>query len=139
MECGGESSRLSGAWVGLRPRGRPTHFTFAPTRLCSQAMKVDARSRLTHLGLGKAPPNSAMLLLAVAMSAGSLSAQGRTFWQEGGVVVCDRTWGVGQAAAPDGTGGAFVVWSDTRTSHGSVWAQQPSVECGGMGPEGQPP
>jgi hypothetical protein len=67
----------------------------------------------------------AVLLLAVALSAGSLSAQGRVFWQEGGVVICDSTWaGVEQAAVPDGSGGVVVVWPDTRGDHESVWAQR---------------
>jgi len=65
----------------------------------------------------------AVLLLALTLSAGSLSAQGRVFWQEGGVVVCDSTWEVDQAAAADGSGGIISVWSDKRGDRG-VWAQR---------------
>lgn len=66
----------------------------------------------------------AVMLLALAVNVGSLLAQGRIFWQEGGVVVCDSTWGVGQAVASDDSGGIFVVWRDTRGEYGSVWAQR---------------
>jgi len=66
----------------------------------------------------------AVLLLALIPSARALFAQGRVFWQEGGVVVCDSTRAaVGEAVAPDGTGGMFAVWADTRGNHESVWAQ----------------
>lgn len=65
----------------------------------------------------------AMILLAVALSAGSLFAEGKVFWQAGGVVVCDGTWHAEQAAVSDDSGGVFVVWQDSRGENGSVWAQ----------------
>ncbi len=64
-----------------------------------------------------------IVALAVALGAGSLSAQGQIFWQEGGVVVCESTWAIRQAAASDDSGGVFVVWYDTRGENGSVRAQ----------------
>jgi len=69
----------------------------------------------------------AVLLLAVALSAGSLSAQGRVFWQDSGVVLCDTTWHGGMQAlalVPDGQGGAVAVWPDRRGDLGSVYAQR---------------
>jgi len=65
----------------------------------------------------------AVILLAVALGAGSLFAEGQVFWQDGGVVVCDSTASGGQAAVSDDSGGVFVVWCDRRGENGSIWAQ----------------
>jgi hypothetical protein len=64
-----------------------------------------------------------MMLVAVALSAGSLFAEGQVLWQEGGVVICDSTAYGAQAAASDDSGGVFVVWCDRRGENRSIWAQ----------------
>jgi len=64
-----------------------------------------------------------LIALGVALGAASLFAEGQVFWQEGGVVVCESTWAIEQAAASDDSGGVFVVWYDTRGENGSVRAQ----------------
>jgi len=81
-------------------------------------------SGLLRIHIPRTKTLRAVMLLAVALSAGSLFAQGRVFWQEGGVVVCDSTWAVGQAAVSDDSGGIAVVWRDSRGEYGSVWAQR---------------
>jgi hypothetical protein len=57
------------------------------------------------------------ILLAVALSAGSLFGHGQVFWQEDGVSIRDSTAGVELGIVPDDSGGAIVVWSDLRRSH----------------------
>jgi hypothetical protein len=75
----------------------------------------------------------AMIVLAVALSAGALFAGGRVFWQEGGVVVCENTASGAQAAASDQSGGVYVVWCDTRGRMGasglSTWTAM-GMRCG---------
>ncbi len=65
----------------------------------------------------------AVMFVALVLSAGSLFAEGKTFWREGGVVVCESTWAIRQAAASDDSGGVFVVWYDKRGENGSIRAQ----------------
>ena len=78
---------------------------------------------LSVIHIPKTKTLRAVMLVAVALSAGSLLAEGQVFWQEGGVVVCESTWAIRQAAASDDSGGVFVVWYDTRGENGSVRAQ----------------
>jgi hypothetical protein len=78
---------------------------------------------LSVIHIPKAKTLRAVILLALALGAGLLFAEGQVFWQEGGVVVCDSTWAIRQAAVPDDSGGVFVVWYDTRGENGSVRAQ----------------
>jgi len=66
------------------------------------------------------------LLLPILLTR-PLLAQGRVYWQEGGVVLCDTSWDGGGdvlAAVPDGRGGAVVVWPDYRGNFGSIYAQR---------------
>jgi hypothetical protein len=56
----------------------------------------------------------AVMLVALALGAGSLFAEGQVFWQEGGVSVRDSTVGVVAGIVPDNSGGAIVVWGDDR-------------------------
>jgi hypothetical protein len=78
---------------------------------------------LSVIHIPKTRPLRAVMLVALALSAGSLFAEGKVFWQEGGVVVCDSTAYGAQAAASDDSGGVFVVWCDKRGENGSIWAQ----------------
>jgi len=78
---------------------------------------------LSVIHIPKTKTLRAVILLALALGAGSLFAEGQTFWQEGGVVVCESTWAIEQAAASDDSGGVFVIWYDTRGENGSVMAQ----------------
>jgi hypothetical protein len=71
----------------------------------------------------RAAQSMAVLLLGVVLGAGVLFAEGQVFWQEGGVVICESTWAIRQAAVSDDSGGVFVVWYDKRGENGSVMAQ----------------
>jgi hypothetical protein len=55
----------------------------------------------------------------------AIAALGETIWQENGVAVCtaDDTQGYPKIA-PDGSGGAIVVWKDSRDSKNGVYAQR---------------
>jgi hypothetical protein len=63
-------------------------------------------------------------VLVVSFLATNGFGQGRLFWQQGGVVLCRGTAGVGQCAVTDGSNGAIVAWADSRGSHESVWARR---------------
>jgi hypothetical protein len=69
---------------------------------------------LSVINIPKTKTLRAVILLAIALSAGSLFAEGQVFWQEGGVSVRDSTVGVVAGMVPDGSGGAIVVWIDNR-------------------------
>jgi hypothetical protein len=88
-----------------------------------KAVRQISMFRLSAFHIPKTKTLRAVMLVAVVLSAGSLFAEGKVFWHEGGVVVCDRTWHAEQAAVSDDSGGVFVVWCDTRGVNGSVWAQ----------------
>lgn len=92
------------------------------------------RSRL--LTTAPLPPGHALwaaLLPALILGSGSLLAQGRTLWQERGVQLCgssaDQT---PIAATSDSTGGAMVVWPDSRRGgyYGDIYAQR--VDASGV-------
>jgi hypothetical protein len=57
-----------------------------------------------------------------------LFAQGRVFWQENGVCVCDGFFDGGSeplAIVKDGSGGAIITWADSRGGyHEAVYAQK---------------
>src|SRR5262245_23942038 len=58
-----------------------------------------------------------------------LDGSGVTFWAAGGVAVCVAS---GTQSEPqvvsDGSGGAVVVWSDTRSGSGQIYAQRVSAQ-----------
>jgi len=81
-------------------------------------------SKLARI-LRRSTPLSALTLLVFVLSPRQLQAQGRAFWQEGGVVLCAETWSSsGLAAVPDDSGGAIAAWADSRGEYESVWAQR---------------
>ena len=92
----------------------------------SSGASLESRFGLAAIHILNAKTLRAVILLALALGAGSLFAEGQVFWQEGGVVVCEieSGWGVGQAVASDDSGGIFVVWNDTRGETAGVWAQR---------------
>ncbi len=69
-------------------------------------------SCLSVVHIPKTKTLRAVILLAVALSAWALFAEGQVFWQEGGVSVRDSTVGSFAGLVPDGSGGAIVVWND---------------------------
>ncbi len=84
-------------------------------------------SGLRGIHIPKIKTLRAVLLLAVALSAGSLSAQGRTLWQERGVQLCGNSADQTPiAATSDNAGGAIVLWPDGRHSgyYGDIYAQR---------------
>jgi hypothetical protein len=104
----------------------PAPFRMMPLSLLEVNVPPD-RSAVSQVRAinphNRATLSMAVLLLGVALGAGVLFAEGQVFWQEGGVVVCDSTWAIRQAAVSDDSGGVFVVWFDTRGENGSVRAQ----------------
>ena len=58
-------------------------------------------------------PAAALVLLALAVSSSPLLAQGRVFWQPGGVPVRERT-PAGEFAVVSDQKGGLVVWGDDR-------------------------
>ncbi len=71
-------------------------------------------------------PAAALVLLALAVSPSPLLAQGRVFWQEGGVELCDGTWNGPVSVSSDSTNGAIIIWGDERGSYARVYAQRVS-------------
>jgi len=82
---------------------------------------------LSVIHIPKTKTLRAVILLALALGAASLSAEGQVFWQEGGVSVRDSTLYRDLEVVPDGSGGAIVVWTDTRwrpTASRAIYAQR---------------
>ncbi len=76
----------------------------------------------------------AVLLLAVALCAGSLFAQGRMLQQAGGQVVRNSIGAVEQTAAQDGSGVIIVDRSNSRDSQEGAWAQR-DTSCSSRPPD----
>ena len=83
---------------------------------------------LSVIHIRKIETMRAVILLAVALSAGSLFAEGQVIWQEGGVSIRDSTaTPFGIDIVPDGSGGAILLWADDRwypTTQEALYAQR---------------
>lgn len=54
-----------------------------------------------------------------------ISSQGQRMWQEGGVPVCTASQiQIGLNMEPDGDGGAYVIWGDSRNPSKDLYAQR---------------
>jgi hypothetical protein len=69
----------------------------------------------------------AVMMLAVALGAGTVFGQGHTLWQDGGVQLCGARADRLIAATSDSAGGAIVVWEDARSSPEGIYAQRVSA------------
>ena len=69
-------------------------------------------------------PAAASLLVALSLAA-LQSAPGPALaaWPPGGVQLCQTCQGRYPLVVPDGTGGGFVVWEDSRNGSSDIYAQ----------------
>ena len=65
------------------------------------------------------------------IAAQRVDSEGRPQWGDEGIVVCDETGGQHDPlAVPDGSGGAIVVWNDTRNGKQDIFGQR--IDAGGV-------